>query len=323
LAASQSVTGPSTPDPLPRREAERLGRPGERTLIAYDELMRLHVLPTLGDRPLSSLTRADVDAIVVAAPSAWRAHDAVKVLRMLLGRAVHADKIVRNPAEGIDLPKIDRVEPRTLTAEELERLADAVAERCRAPVLVGAFGFLRWSELIALRVDCLELPRNRVRVEERITEAGHLIVGEPKTARSRRLVTLPAFVTFELAEHLRRFPPGVSGLVFTAPKGGAIRRQTFYRRVWTPATITAGLDGFRVSWLRHTGTSLALEAGANPVLLAMRLGHTSSRMIDAHYTGRLDRADRELADALDARHGAARLRHAEGSGSGSDRRTSA
>jgi integrase len=323
LAASQSVTGPSTPDPLPRREAERRGRPGERTLIAYDELMRLHVLPTLGDRPLSSLTRADVDAIVVAAPSAWRAHDAVKVLRMLLGRAVHADKIVRNPAEGIDLPKIDRVEPRTLTAEELERLADAVAERCRAPVLVGAFGSLRWSELIALRVDRLELPRNRVRVEERITEAGHLIVGEPKTARSRRLVTLPAFVTFELAEHLRRFPPGVSGLVFTAPKGGAIRRQTFYRRVWTPATITAGLDGFRVSWLRHTGTSLALEAGANPVLLAMRLGHTSSRMIDAHYTGRLDRADRELADALDARHGAARLRHAEGSGSGSDRRTSA
>lgn len=301
------------------REAERLGRPGERTLIAYDELMRLYVLPTLGGRPLSSLTRADVDDVIASTSSAWRAHDVHKVFRMLLGRAVRAGKIGRNPAEGVDLPKIEQAEPRTLSAEEVERLADAVPERYRALVLVGAYGALRWSELIALRVDRLELPRNRLRVEDRITEAGHLIHGEPKTTRSRRMVTLPSFVTFELAEHLRRFPPGPEGLVFTAERGGPIRRPAFYRLVWKPATIAAGLDGFRVGWLRHTGTSLALEAGANPVVLAMRLGHTSSRMLEAHYAGRLERADREIAEALDARHGAARLRHASGvAGGGSD-----
>jgi hypothetical protein len=47
----------------------------------------------------------------------------------------------------------------------------------------------------------------------------------------------------------------------------------------------------------------------NPVLVAFRLGHTSTRMLEQHYAGRLDRADRELARALDA---AARVRHAEG-----------
>jgi integrase len=61
--------------------------------------------------------------------------------------------------------------------------------------------------------------------------------------------------------------------------------------------------------LRHTGATLALEAGANPVLVAFRLGHTSTRMLEQHYAGRLDRANRELARALDA---AARLRHVEG-----------
>ena len=113
----------------------------------------------------------------------------------------------------------------------------------------------------------------------------------------------------ELAEHMRRYPPGSSGLVFTAPKGGVIRRQTFYRRVWTPALDRAGLQGFRFGQLRHTGATLALDAGANPVLVAMRLGHTSTRMLEQHYAGRLDRADRELARALDA---AAQMRHAEG-----------
>jgi len=43
-----------------------------------------------------------------------------------------------------------------------------------------------------------------------------------------------------------------------------------------------------------------LEAGANPVLVAFRLGHTSTRMVEQHYAGRLDRADKEIASALDA-----------------------
>jgi hypothetical protein len=37
---------------------------------------------------------------------------------------------------------------------------------------------------------------------------------------------------------------------------------------------------------------------------------------DTSYAGRLDRADKEIAEALDARHAAARLRHADGSRSG-------
>jgi hypothetical protein len=49
-----------------------------------------------------------------------------------------------------------------------------------------------------------------------------------------------------------------------------------------------------------------------PVLVALRLGHTSTWMVEQHYARRLDRADKEIAEALVARHGAARLRHIEG-----------
>jgi hypothetical protein len=36
------------------------------------------------------------------------------------------------------------------------------------------------------------------------------------------------------------------------------------------------------------------------------------RMVEQHYAGRLDRADKEIAEALGTRHGAARVRHAGG-----------
>jgi len=85
-------------------------------------------------------------------------------------------------------------------------------DRYQAFVLTAVYSALRWSELVALRVDRLDLMRNRIRVEEKIVESGRLIRGTPKTERSRRAVTIPEFVRFELAEYLRPVPlrrPGV------------------------------------------------------------------------------------------------------------------
>ena len=64
------------------------------------------------------------------------------------------------------------------------------------------------------------------------------------------------------------FPPGPDGFVFTAPKGGPIRRPAFYRLVWSKATQAVGLEGFPFRNLRHTGATLALQEGTNPVLVA-------------------------------------------------------
>jgi integrase len=184
--------------------------------------------------------------------------------------------------------------------EEVDALVEAVPDRYRALVLLAAYGSLRWSELVALRVDRLSPSRDRVRVEEKIVESGRLIRGEPKTKRSRRWVTVPDFVAFALAEHVKKYPPGPDGLVFTAPHGGPIRRPAFYRLVWSKATRAVGLEGFPFRNLRHTGATLALQEGTNPVLVAFRLGHASTAMIERHYGELGESFDREIADRLSA-----------------------
>ncbi len=267
-----------------KQQAAEAGRPSERTLIAYDELWRLYIAPKLQDQSLNAITRADVEHVVrgAAKRSAWRANDALKVLRRLLSAAVDAEVIARNPATRVATPKIEQERPWVLTMEEVDALADAVPDRYRALVLLAAYGSLRWSELVALRVDRLSPSRDRVRVEEKIVESGRLIRGEPKTKRSRRWVTVPDFVASTLAEHVKKYPPGPDGLVFTAPQGGPIRRPAFYRLVWSRATQSVGLEGFPFRNLRHTGATLALEEGMNPILVAFRLGHASTAMIERH-----------------------------------------
>jgi integrase len=178
---------------------------------------------------------------------------------------------------------------------EVERLADEMPGRWRAFMLVAAYSSLRWSELVALRLDLL---RRRLRVEERITEHGHLIAGEPMTPQSRRAVTLPESVAFELAEHIRKYPPGEGGLIFTSVGAGPVRRPAFYRLVWKPATLAADLEGFPFKTLRHTGASMAIAAGANPMLVAARLGQTSTRMVERHYVALFEGLDREIGGRL-------------------------
>lgn len=285
-----------------KQQAAESGMPSERTLIAYDELWRLYIAPKLQDQPLNTITRADVEHVVrdAAKRSAWRAHDALKVLRRLLSAAVDAEVIARNPATRVATPKIEQERPWVLTMEEVDALVEAVPDRYRALVLLAAYGGLRWSELVALRIDRLSPSRDRVRVEEKIVESGRLIWGEPKTKRSRRWVTVPDFVAFALADHVKEYPPGADGLVFTAPRGGPIRRPAFYRLVWSKATRAVGLEGFPFRNLRHTGATLALQEGTNPVLVAFRLGHASTAMIERHYGELGEGFDREIADRLSA-----------------------
>src|SRR5215469_18166285 len=44
-------------------EQPRRGRVNARTLERYEELLRLHVVPTLGNRPLQGLSATEIDAL--------------------------------------------------------------------------------------------------------------------------------------------------------------------------------------------------------------------------------------------------------------------
>jgi hypothetical protein len=79
--------------------------------------------------------------------------------------------------------------------------------------------------------------------------------------------------------------------------GALLRRSNFNRRTWQPACRAAGLAGFHVADLRHTGNTLGASTGASTKELMARMGHASPRaaLIYQHATPERDRA---LADAL-------------------------
>jgi integrase len=144
----------------------------------------------------------------------------------------------------------------------------------------------------------------------RLTGKG-LIFTEPKSAAGKRTVVIPELIIEDLRAHVKDFTQdGDKGLIFAGPDDGPLRNTNFNRRVWAQALVNAGLPKIYFPDLRHTGNTLAANAGASIRELMERMGHSSTRaaMVYRHST---DERQREVARKLD---GLGRGALAKGSG---------
>lgn len=266
-----------------------------------------HILPKLGRLPLGKVTPADIDRYLAGldfAPSTVHRH--YRTVHRMLRVAVDRGLIPRNPCDPVEPPRIPKVERTVLDVTQIDQLAAAISPRYRAWVLVMAYAGLRWSESVGLRRAHVD--GDRVAVVEQLIRRDRDVWErvEPK-AKSRRVVTLPAFVASELAHHLERYAaPGDDGLVFPTRNGTPLQASSFRGNVLAGALRRAGLPHVRIHDLRHTAVSLAIAAGADPKASQARAGHSSIGVHLDVYGHLYPAADAAVAQALDDLHAAAR-----------------
>jgi integrase len=258
-------------------------------------LMRTRVMPTFRDKPVSSITPADIEKWVASMNAAGLAaatvHKCYQLAARVMSEAVKRRCIGASPCRDVDLPRLERVEEAVLlTPHQVNRLAGVIDARYRALVLAAAYTGLRWGELAALRVTRVDFLRRRVAVENTLVEVdGAMSFGAPKTKQSRANLSVPTPVVELLAAQIATYPdPDPDrGLVFTSDQGTPLRRSNFARRVWQPACIAAGLGamveveetgkkryrGATFHDLRHATASWLIDAGANPLEVAAKLRH--------------------------------------------------
>src|SRR5665213_3629872 len=130
----------------------------------------------------------EVDAGVAASS----VHRHYRTFRRMLQVAVQKEKILTNPCDGVQPPRVPRREMTFLSWSEVVGLAEAQPERYRALIYLAVDSGMRWSELIGLRRSKLDLSRRKVRVTEQLIRmsAGQWLRKEPKTSASIRSITI-------------------------------------------------------------------------------------------------------------------------------------
>ncbi|MGC3994061.1 MAG: site-specific integrase [Propionicimonas sp.] len=282
----------------------------------YRTLLDLHLIPAFGALPLVKISPDTVDRW-------WRRMGTDRPRQRakayaLLGTICNAAVKDRNlPAvtsspcqvEGALRRKrrtaSDDIEPATL--EQLDAIREATPEQYRTMIDLGAWCALRFGELAELRRKDVRLTSGKdgkltsgvLLVRRGVTfTAGAVHNARTKTEAGDRNVTIPPHLLAAIAGHLADHVAGVDpdALLFPAPGGGYLRQGTF-TRWWYKARRAAGRDDLRFHDLRHTGLTLAAQAGATTRELMDRAGHTTPAMAMIYQHSAAGR-DAQVAAAL-------------------------
>lgn len=250
------------------------------TEVRTESALRQHVYPVFGERALGSIRTTEVQAWVRQLAEN-QAPSTVKVNARLLGtvfRAAVRDRLITaSPCDGIRLPTVEKRQVQPLEVDQVMALADAIGERYRPLVILGAGCGLRLGEALAMGVDRIDFLRRQLAVERQaVTVHSRTSLAQVKTPSSRRTIPLAQTVLEELAGHLERHGPGLDGLLVEAVEGGPMPRNRF-GELWRRTVRRAGLPiGTRYHDLRHTYASALIQAGCSVKVVQARLGHTSA-----------------------------------------------
>jgi len=282
------------------------------TLAQYETLLRLHVLPHLGNRRLGELRLIDFEEWLSGLRGQGLSPSTVRTSRtlasMVLTSAVDYGLIPANPLAGRKLLVARKSQTaRALTAKQVETLVKAFDEHYRALILVLAYGGLRPGEAAALRRRHLD-DLGQLMVEGGLVEhRGKLIESSTKTHRAR-VVPLPDSVVTALRRHLKTSVDGDPEAPMFTMKSGTRLRLSNFRSVWDAACDRAGLPDWATPYvLRHTAASLMAQRGVPVTTAAAVLGHDPSIYLSTYahlYPGDLRAAAAAMDDARsDARSG--------------------
>jgi integrase len=296
--------------------AESTLRP--RTAMAYRQVVRDHLIPGLGHVQLARLRPEQVQAMHAAMLAKGRSPKTIAnthgVLHAALQQALRWRLIPANVAGLVRPPRRPRPEMRVLTPEQVRALLDAAdaAQDHHAALWALALGTgLRQGELLGLAWPDVELERGLLHVRRSLT---HLptgdVLGEPKSASSRRSVRLGMAIVDRLARH-RAAEAGMAlregrsydlaGPVFRRANGRPLS-ASIVLKAWHRALERAGLPLVRFHDARHSVATTLLARGMSARLVADVLGHanvSTTLAVYAHSTAsQHDQAAAILGEAL-------------------------
>ena len=293
-----------------------------KTFERYAEIVRLHLKPELGHHLLAKLQPLHIQAAhskalesghktrkggALSARTVLHHH---RVLREALQQAVKWQLLVRNPADSVQPPKPQSREMQVLDETAAASLLEAAkGTTLHLPIVLAVGAGLRRGEALAVRWADMDLAAGVLSVQQSLeqTKAG-LAFKAPKTAKGRRLVTLPGFALEVLKRHRveqakakLRLGPAYEDrdLVCARPDGKPLDPRSVSHQFGEFLKQLA-LPKVRLHDLRHSHATHLLRQGTHPKIVSERLGHSSISITLDTYSHVLPNMQDEAAKRLDA-----------------------
>lgn len=289
------------------------------TIAAYEQHVRLHIVPLCGGVKLNTLTIPIVEGFRDRFLETLSRPMATRVLRSLSAIVKEAKRkgfVAQNVCEDVKVKRGNRA-PKTVIPLKGEirmvlRIASMATEKMAMPLVVLLlFAGLRASELRGLCWRHLDLRRGTVTIDQRADHKN--VIGAPKSDAAHRTIPLPPLAIEALRRWRTHCPKSFQNLVFPSINGRVMTHRYLTLNILAPILIKAGIfeevfgeDG-AVEWVhryglhdfRHAAASLWIERRVSPKRIQYWMGHSSIQITFDTYGHLFEQADQDAAIAAE------------------------
>ena len=273
----------------------------ENTVHGYRNMIEHQIKRFIGDKPLTSLTTADIQKFYSKIKKQGRAKphpihgtelsdSMVRSVHLLLHEAldvaVRERLIVRNPTKGTTIPKKNYAEKQVLNDEQLDKFMEIIKQEpywydfFYVEIMTG----LRRGEICGIKWSDVNFDEGTLNIKRSVgrMQGVGVVVGETKTGAGVRKIIMPPSVK-ELLE--RKRTEAINEWVFphyTNPSE-PLHPDSAYNKLKT-LLKNAELPLIRFHDLRHTFATHAMKGGVDAKTLSGLLGHTDASFTLDTYT---------------------------------------
>ena len=288
----------------------------ESTFAHYKNIVEKHILPALGETCLQNLQTETIDDFLKEklisgridrkgglSPKTVADIRSVLVLALKLARKKHYACQIE---QDIYYPKIRRSAAKVLTREEQAKLEQFLFQNpspLGLGILLVLYGGLRIGELCALKWKDFNPESGTIRINKTLIriqnvtsdsqEKTKIMIGQPKTESSNRLIPLSSFLTELLIKHQK----SDETYLITGNKSYLEPRVCLdkYKHILNQA----GLHSFTFHSLRHTFATRCVESGFDIKSLSEILGHANINTTLQRYVHPSIEAKKQQMDRLE------------------------
>lgn len=231
-----------------------------------------HIRAAFGERRLDSIRPSHVKSWTAKLQADGYSTSTIYSLHgrlaQVLSDAVHDGIIPRSPCSRRTSPPQGKQTPYVATTEQVWALHDALPQRLRAAVLLGAFAGLRISETCGLRIGDIDFMRGIIRPAVQFPD-------KPlKSDYSKTPIPIPESLALRLSAHVasREARRGVESLLVD-PYGRQLSPWGLERALRAVRPSLDLPDGFHYHDLRHYFASLLIADGADVKVVQTRMRH--------------------------------------------------
>ena len=287
------------------------------TRSAYEEHIRVHIKPSLGDIPLKQLSTRDIQQLYTGLLKERElSPKTVRNIHGVLHRTLEQAKLLGyirvNPADAAVTPRVEKKQVETLDAEDIGKFLAAIrGTKYEYPLFVAVFTGLRQGELLGLTWDCVDFEHGMLLINKqhnRVKGDTEFRFASLKNDKARVLTVADEVIdVLKLQKQRQESWAAALGngwenpdnLVFTTEFGRYINNKILYQNFKRIAK-KLGKPGLRFHDLRHTYAVNSLRAGDDIKTVQENLGHATASFTLSTYAHATPGMKRESAKRMTA-----------------------